>query len=64
MYVKAQFVLKMYKHLKCNVHEEKGNCKGKSEQIHFAKAAMTGRPLEISNLPMLIVLLKCLPDYT
>lgn len=54
----------MYKHLKCNVHEEKGKCKGKREQIHFVKAVMTGRSLEISNSPMLTALHKLLPENT
>lgn len=54
----------MYKHLKCNLNEEKGNCKGMREQVHFVKAAMSGRFLETSNLPVLLALLKYLPDYT
>lgn len=54
----------MYKNLIFKVHKEKGNWKGRREQIHFVKAAMTGISLEISYLPVLITLLKPLPDYT
>lgn len=50
--------------LKCDAHEEQGNCKGKRGQIHIVTATKTGRFFGISNSPLLIVLHKLLSGNT